>query len=1053
VPSFALRNPFTVIVGALIVLILGVTAFARMPVDVFPNLKIPAVVVATFYPGMPPLDMERDITTRYERFFTLGSGIEHIESRSLPGVSMITVYLHSGVDVDAASAQLATLAMADLGVLPPGTLPPLVLKFDASSLPVTLVTVEGKGFSQVDLEDQARYNIRNQLATVSGASIPMPFGGKFRQIMAYVDRNALQARGLTLNSVVHALNDTNLILPAGDAKIGSTDYYIYSNAMIGHPESLNEVPIKVGKNQMPVRLGDVGNAEDSTAIQYNVVTIDGQPSVYIPVLKQGGANTISVVNGIHDLLPKVFGMPKGMKLKAIFNQSDYILDAVHSLEHEAISGSILASLMILIFLGSMRSTFAIFLSIPLSILAATFCLFMGGSTINIMTLGGFALAIGRLVDDSVVVLENINRHLAEGKEPAVAAREGAEEVALPVLASTITTIIVFFPVMFLFGVAKYLFSALALAVVLAMLASYVVAMAVIPIYCARFLTQEEARALEEAASGGGGAEHSGSLFQRAFGVFNRRYQRFANWYEKQLRRALDHKLIVIGSVSALFAVSLLIFPLLGTQLFPTTDAGKFIIHMRSPAGTRIELTQALAAKIENEIRRIIPPQELETVVSNLGLAPSISAIYSSNSGEDTGEIMVTLKDSHRFSTFYYMDKLRKRLPVAVPSVKAFFSSGSIIDAVLNFGLPAPIDIQVSGPDYGPLFKVARRIEADVRKLPDVSQTYIPQEPDYPTIDVKVDRVRAARLGLTEKDVVTNVITALTSNQMIAPSIWIDRNTGNDYFLTAQYREQAINSTETLLNIPVHHIDGADDAHEQSISLRNVATLVPEKYPSEADHYNIQRVVDVLVQPATSDLGGTENSIETRLKSMKLPPEVQITYRGAVAAMQRSFSSFGFGLGMAVLLLYLVMVAQFASFLDPVIIMFAVPMGLIGVIWTLWLTHTTLNIESFMGIIVMVGIVVSNSILLVDFANQRRREGQALRPAVVESARIRMRPILMTALATVAGLMPIALEIGAGSEASAPLARAAVGGLTVSTVLTLILVPCIYELFYSRRTKQ
>jgi len=1053
VPSFALRNPFTVIVGALIVVILGVTAFARMPVDVFPNLKIPAVVVATFYPGMPPLDMERDITTRYERFFTLGSGIEHIESRSLPGVSMITVYLHSGVDVDAASAQLATLAMADLGVLPPGTLPPLVLKFDASSLPVTLVTVEGKGFSQVDLEDQARYNIRNQLATVSGASVPMPFGGKFRQIMAYVDRNALQARGLTLNSVVTALNDTNLILPAGDAKIGATDYYIYSNAMIGHPESLNAVPIKVGKNQVSVRLGDVGNAEDSTAIQYNIVTIDGQPSVYIPVLKQGGANTISVVDGIHEILPKVFGMPPGMKLKAIFDQSDYILDAVHSLEHEAISGSILASLMILIFLGSFRSTFAIFLSIPLSILAATFCLFMGGSTINIMTLGGFALAIGRLVDDSVVVLENINRHLAEGKEPATAAKEGAEEVALPVLASTITTIIVFFPVMFLFGVAKYLFSALALAVVLAMLASYVVAMAVIPIYCARFLTQEEAQALEAAASGGGHAgAHSSNLFQMAFGVFNRRYQRFADWYEKQLRRALEHKMVVIGTVSVLFGVSLLIFPLLGTQLFPTTDAGKFIIHMRSPAGTRIELTQTLAGQIENEIRRIIPPQELETVVSNLGLAPSISAIYSSNSGEDTGEIMVTLKDNHRFSTFYYMDKLKKRLPVAVPSVKAFFSSGSIIDAVLNFGLPAPIDIQVSGPDYGPLFSVARRIDHDVRQLPDVSQTYIPQEADYPTLDVKVDRVRAARLGLTEKDVVTNVITALTSNQMIAPSIWIDRTTGNDYFLTAQYREEAINSVDTLLNIPVHHIESAD-AHEQSIPLRNVANLIPEKYPSEADHYNIQRVVDVLVQPSTSNLGGTENAIEVRLKSMKLPPEVQITYRGAVAAMQRSFSSFGFGLGMAVLLLYLVMVAQFASFLDPVIIMFAVPMGLIGVIWTLWLTHTTLNIESFMGIIVMVGIVVSNSILLVDFANQRRREGQALRPAVIESARIRMRPILMTALATVAGLMPIALEIGAGSEASAPLARAAVGGLSVSTILTLVLVPCVYELFYSRRTKQ
>ncbi len=1050
-PSFALRNPFTVIVGALIVTILGVTAFMRMPVDVFPSLKMPAVVVATFYPGMPPLDMERDITTRYERFFTLGSGIEHIESRSLPGVSMITVYLHSGVDVNAAAAQLATLAMADLGVLPPGTLPPLVLKFDASSLPVTLVTVKGKGFSQVELEDQARYNVRNQLATVSGASIPMPFGGKIRQIMAYVNRNALQARGLTLNSVVDALNSTNLILPAGDAKIGSTDYYIYSNAMINHPEDLNNVPIKVGANQMPVRLGDVGDAEDSTAIQYNVVLIDGQPSVYIPILKQGGANTIAVVDGIHDMLSKVIGVPRGMHLKAIFDQSGYILDAVHSLEHEAITGALLASLMILIFLGSLRSTFAIFLSIPLSILAATFCLFLGGSTINIMTLGGFALAIGRLVDDSVVVLENINRHLAEGKEPARAAREGAEEVALPVLASTITTIIVFFPVMFLFGVAKYLFSALALAVVLSMLASYVAAMAVIPIYCARFLTQEQARALEGAMYG---TRQGGGLFQRVFGVFNRRYTRFSHWYERQLGNALNHKAVVIVTVTILFGVSVLIYPLLGTQLFPTTDAGKFIIHMRSPAGTRIELTQKYAAEIGREIRKVIPPDELDTVVANLGLAPSISAIYSSNSGEDTGEIMVALRGNHKVSTFHYMDELKTRLPKIIPQVNTFFSSGSIIDAVLNFGLPAPIDIQVSGPEYPPLFRVARKIQSEVNALPGISQTYIPQEDDYPTLDVKVDRVRAARLGLTEKDVVTNVITALTSNQMIAPSIWIDRSTGNDYFLTAQYREQAIDSIETLRDIPVHHITHHDGigAHEQSIPLRSVASLVPEKFPSEADHYNIQRVVDVYVQPSTADLGGTEDKIEARLQHLTPPPDVQITYRGAVAAMQRSFSSFGFGLAMAVVLLYLVMVAQFKSFLDPFIIMFAVPMGLIGVIWTLWLTGTTLNIESFMGIIVMVGIVVSNSILLVDFANQRRSEGQDLRRAVVESARIRMRPILMTALATVAGLMPIALELGAGSEASAPLARAAVGGLVVSTVLTLVLVPCIYELLYAWRSK-
>jgi hydrophobic/amphiphilic exporter-1 (mainly G- bacteria), HAE1 family len=1038
VPSFALRNPFTVIVGALIVTILGVTAYTRMPVDVFPNLKIPAVVVATFYPGMPPLDMERDITTRYERFFTLGSGIEHIESRSLPGVSIITVYLHAGGDVDAAAAQLATLAMADLGVLPPGTLPPLVLKFDATSLPVTLVTVEGKGFSQADIEDQARYNVRNQLATVAGASIPMPFGGKIRQIMAYVDRQSLQARGLSLNSVVDAINDTNLILPAGDAKIGNTDYYIYSNALIDHPENLNDVPIKIGAGQAPVRLGDVGNTEDSTAIQYNVVLIDGQPSVYIPVLKQGGANTIEVVNGIHEVLPKIIGMPDGMKLKAIFDQSDYILDAVHSLEHEAVMGSVLASLMILIFLGSFRSTFAIFLSIPLSILAATFGLFLNGSTINIMTLGGFALAIGRLVDDSVVVLENINRHLEIGQTPKVAAKEGAEEVALPVLASTITTIIVFFPVMFLFGVAKYLFSALALAVVLAMLASYVVAMTVIPIYCARFL-----------AVGAHGVERTGPI-DRIFAAFNHYYERFAVRYERLLQRALDRKLLVIGGVGVIFALSLFIYPLLGTQLFPTTDAGKFIITMRSPAGSRIEVTRALSQRVEKVIRDTIPPDEIGTIVENLGLAPSISAIYSSNSGEDTGQIMVTLQADHKVSTFHYMDVLKRDLPRKVPQVRAFFSSGSIIDAVLNFGLPAPIDIQVSGPEFNPLFEVARRIESEVGRLPQVAQAYIPQEADYPTLDVQIDRVRAARLGLTEKDVVTNVITALTSNQMIHPSIWIDRNTGNDYFLTAQYRQQAINSIDTLRDIPVHHISADQDAHAQSIPLRSVAAILPDKFPSEADHYNIQRVVDVLVDPATSDLGGTETAIQQRLDKIVLPPNVRLNYRGAVAAMQRSFSSFGLGLGMAVLLLYLVMVAQFASFLDPFIIMFAVPLGLIGVFWTLWLTGTTLNIQSFMGIIVMVGIVVSNSILLVDFANQRRREGQELRRAVVESARIRMRPILMTALATVAALMPIALKLGAGSEASAPLARAAVGGLVVSTAFTLLLVPSVYELFYSWR---
>jgi multidrug efflux pump subunit AcrB len=1037
-PSFSLRNPHTIIVGALIVALLGLTAFARMPVDVFPNLKIPAVVVATFYPGMPPTEIERNITTRFERFFTLGSDIEHIESRSLPGVSIIKVFFHASANVDTAAASLANLAMADLRHLPPGTLPPLVLKSDASSLPVTLVTVAGEGFSEAQLRDQAQYNIRNQLATVAGAAVPPPFGGKYRQIMVYADREALEARGLTPMDVVHSLNDANLIIPAGDAKIGDTDYFITTNSMIEDPSRIDDVPVKIGNGQAPVLVRDVGHAADAAQIQQNVVRIEGQRSVFIPVLKQGNANTIAVVDGVRALLPKVVGLPGGMKLDAIFDQSSYIRAAIQSLEHEAASAAVLASLVILLFLGSFKSTLAIFVSIPLSILAAAFGLFLGGSTINVMTLGGFALAIGRLVDDSVVVLENINRHLAHGKSPHQAARDGAEEVALAVLASTITTVIVFFPVMFLFGVAKYLFSALSLAVVLSMLGSYVVAMTVIPIYCARFLTMEEARAEEEGVGHG------------RLGWFIRAYERLAARYERLLERALDRKLVVIAGVAVLFIVAMAGAKGIGTELFPRTDAGQFLINIRAPTGSRIEVTEALTEQIEAVIRDVIPARDLSMVVSNLGLAPGFSAIYSANAASDSGLVMVSLKPDHERSTWEYMRRLREAIGTRVPQVRAFFQSGSIIDAVLNFGLAAPIDVQLSGPDYDTPHAAAQTVARRVREVPEVADVFIPQESGYPTLQVHVDRVKAARLGLSQRDVVTNVITALTSNQMIAPSIWIDPKNGNDYFLTVQYPEKDIRSIDSLLDIPVRgsHVDGT--GHEDALLLRSVASVRPTTEPAEAAHYNIQRVVDVLVSPRGDDMGGAQAAIQRALAGTTLPKDVQITYRGSVSAMQASFSSFGFGLGMALVLLYLVMVAQFRSFLDPFIIMFAVPMGLIGVVAVLLATGTTLNIESFMGTIVMVGIVVSNSILLVDFANQRRREGAPLRRAIVEASRIRMRPIVMTALATVVGLLPIALKLGEGSEASAPLARAAVGGLAVSTVLTLVLVPAIYELLYARR---
>ncbi len=1032
-PSFSLRNPYTIIVGALVIVILGMTAFMRMPVDVFPNIKIPAVVVATFYQGMPPLDMEDNITFRYERFFTLGSNIEHVESRSLSGVSIIKVFFQPGTDIEAAAAQMGTLAMADLGIMPPGTLPPLVLQYDASSLPVVLVTVEGKGYGETQLEDQARYNIRNQLATVPGASVPIPFGGKFRQVMAYVNPQALQARGLSLTDVVHALDQSNLILPAGDVKLGAKDYYIYSNSMIENADDINKVPIKIGRGQAPVLMSDVGKVQISSQIQYNKVLINGQPSVYIPVLRQVGANTISVVDGVRNLLPKVFGLPPGMKLRTIFDQSTYIMAAIKSLEHEAVSGSVLASLMILIFLGSFRSTLAIFLSIPLSILAGAFGLYINDSTINIMTLGGFALAIGRLVDNSVIVLENINRHLAEGEEPAIAVRQGADEVALSVLAITLTTCIVFFPVMFLFGVAKYLFSALALAVVLSIGASYLIAMTVIPIYCARFLTAEEARSVEAGAG--------------LFAGFRRGYDKFSHHYEKWLSAALDHKLPVITGVSLLFIASLAMYPLLGTELFPQTDAGAFTINFRAPAGTRIEQTTELARKIEALINRTIPPHDLDMVVSNIGLAPSISAIYSPNAAEDSGFIQVELKENHQQPTSVYVAKLRQLLPIELPETRTLFSSGSIVDAVLNFGMMAPIDVQFAGSRFDPIYKAAGDAQKVIQGLPQVSQTFVQQESQYPTLNINVDRVRSARLGINQKNVIANVITALNSNLYIKPSIWIDRANSNDYFLTVQYpgADKGFDSLGTLENIPVKSNQSAT-GHAQSLLLRDVASIVPEYHPSEADHYNIQRVVDLLVSPSSENLGGTQTAIENALHHLSLPQGVVINYRGSIAAMRSSFASMDFGLFIAVVLVYLVMVAQFRSFLDPLIVMFAVPMGLIGVIWILWATGTTLNIESFMGIIYMVGIAVSNAILLVDFANERIRQGDDLRRAVVDSARIRMRPILITALATVVGLLPIALS----AEASAPLARAAIGGLAASTILALVLVPCMYELLYSRR---
>ena len=1019
-PRFALRNPHLIIVAALITGLLGAVVLARMPVDVFPAIDQPAVVVATFYPGMPPIQVERDITTRYERFFTLASGIDHITSRSLPGVSLITVAFQPGTDPAAGASTLVNLALANLRHMPPGTLPPMVLQAGAGAQPVVLVAFSGEGLSETELRDQAQYNVRNFLATVHGASVPPPFGGKLRQIMSYVQRRDLETRGLTLMDVVRALNANNLIVPAGDMKIGDIDYFVQSNAMIADPHRLDEVPVKVEDlGQVPVRIGDVAHTEDASQIQYNVVRINGQRSVYLPVLRQGGANTLAVVDGVKAMIERSLpGVPSALHLQTLFDQSEYVRDALRSLTRETVTATVLATLTVVLFLGSMRAAAAMFLTVVLSLLAAAVGLAGLGGTINIMTLGGAALVISRLVDNAVVVVENVDRHRHVGKSPADAALDGASEVGFAVLASTLTTVIVFLPVVFLGGVAKSLFTALALTVVLAMLASWLVAMTVTPIYCARAL-------------GTGAAEPTGGGLAAAYG--------------RLLVRALDHRLVVIGAVGALLALAGLGATRLGTSFFPRTDSGQFTIDFRAPAGSRVERTEQLAARIEKTVRDVIPASDLDLVVSNLGLATGFSAVYSPNGASDSGQVMVSLAAGRKRTTFEYMDALRGEVAARVPEVQTLFQSAGLVDSVLNFGAPAPIDVQLRGPDYDQLSDAAHQVIGAVGGLPEVAQVMQRQEARYPTLSVNVDRMRAARLGLTFKDAVDNIITALTSNAMIAPSVWIDEKTGNDYFLTAQYPESAIRSIETLRNIPVGR-----EAEGDSVLLRSIATVEETQQPAEAAHYDIQRVVDVAITPRTGDLGGAQAAVERALASLSLPSQVSVTMRGAVAQMRAAFADFGPGILLAVVLLYLIMVAQFRSFIDPVIVLFSVPAGLIGVVAILLLTRTTLNIESLMGVIAMIGIAASNAILLVDFANERRRQGTPAREAIVEAARVRLRPILMTSLATIVGFVPIGLN---SYEASAPLARAAGGGLACSTLLTLFLVPAVYDLIYGRGRRE
>ncbi len=1062
-PKFALKYPFFILMICLLVTLIGVVSIVRMPIDLFPEIDMPVVVVATFYNGMPPQQIEADITNTFERFFTLAANVDHSESRSLTGVSLIKIYFKPGTDPNAALSNIANLAMADLRRLPPGTLPPVVLGMTASTQPVCLVTLKGKGLNETRLKDLAQFEVRNQISNVQGASVPQPYGGSYRQIEIYVDPLKLEAHNLSLNDVVQSVDSSNLILPAGDVRIGSKDYNIYANSQFPDANAMNSMPLKTVGNAS-VLVGDVGKAVDSGALQYNIVRIDGQRSVYVPIFKQGGgSNTITIVDGIKQAIKHLVDIPPELKTAVVFDQSLFVKLAIKNVSREAFIGLVLTGVMILVFLGSPRATVAVLLAVPLSMIVCLLITNSMGGSINTMLLGGLALVFSRLIDNGVIVLENIFRHMEMGKSPYQAADEGGSEVSMAVLAATFTTAIVFFPVTFFSGVSKYIFTPLALGVVLSIFASYFFAMTVVPLYCAKFIRPHVV--IPQEGHDGSGRKRFNFLARFNQG-FDARFQAMLNWYERLAKRAMLRPAFTTFVISAGMVIVLVAtFPFLGRAYFPRTDPGQFVIDVRMPSGTRLEVSDQYIAKVENIIRSVVKPKDLDMIVSNIGVYPDLSAIYTTNASMDTAFVQTSLKQDHSVGSYEYMRRVNEKLSREMPELSTYFQAGGLVDSVINQGLPAPIDVQIRSQNMDDAYAMARQLAVQIQKIPNVASVYIPQSISYPGLALNIDRERASMAGLSAKTIVDNVITALTSDGMVAPSYWIDPKSGNNYMVTVQYANRWIDnmSMEDLKNIPLRGSQPAgynpmqdgrqadqlpaqdfNGDHKQGyVPLGEVADIQQINTPTEVDHYQIRRVIDIYVATRTEALQTVGARVQNLLNNTKHDKNTVIDMRGAVVSMNEAFHEFGVGLVIAVLLVYLILMAQFKSFIDPFIILMAIPPGLAGVAIILLLTGSTLNIMSLMGVIMMAGIVVSNSILIVEFTGVLHQNGLPLLEATVEACRVRLRPILMTSLATLLGMIPMALGLEAGSEQYAPLARAIIGGLALSVVVTVFLVPAVY----------
>lgn len=1041
----ALRRPFTVGVMAILILVMGALSVARMQVDIFPSIDIPVVGVLWNYPGMSAEDMERRVVVICERAFSATvNGIARIESNSIPGIGIIKIYFQPGSDIGGAIAQISAVTQTILRIAPPGMTAPLIIQVDASSVPVAQMTLSSDTLPEERIFDYGFNFIRLKLFTIPGLSTPSPYGGKSRQINVDIDLRSLSARGLSPIDVVNAIQSANVILPAGTARMGDREYNINTNNAVASVSDFNNIPVRV-LGRAPVLLGQVATISDSFADQTNIVRVNGRRATYLAILKHANASTLAVVDAARAALPDIRALaPPGLEVKLDFDQSLFVRAAISGVVREGLITSVLVSLMIGFFLGSFRSIIIVCTSIPLAIFSAIIGLSLTGNTINIMTLGGLSLAIGMLVDDATVAVENIDRNRHLGKPLLRAILDGASQVATPAIVATLSVCIVFFPVVLLSGPARYLFVPLALSVVMAMLASYVLSRTLVPSLSHLLLRNE--------------AAHTSRFALMLERVRERVMGRLQGWYGATIEALFRSRRFVLTSVTVAGMFSLALVFVVGTDFFPAVDAGLMKLHFRAPNGSRIEKTEAYVAQVEQVIREVIPVGELDTINSMIGVPTffNLGFVQSDNVRASDAEILVALKPGHRPSD-EYKKAIREKLEQALPGTDSYFQPGDIVNQVLNFGLAAPLDIQIEYRDFGVSGPIAKKLVQQLRTVPGVADPHLVQGLDYPTLNVEVDRQRAAQVGLAQRDVAQSLLVSLSSSALVSPSYYLNLDNGVNYTVAVKTPLAEVDSVGTLMSTPLTTPGQLLSSSTPSVTLSaapssgtqrlsSLATVAPGVTMSQVSHYTVQRVLDVAASIEGRDLGSTVADINAIIAGLgQLPLGMKITVRGQNQTMNESFRLLGLGLILAILLVYCLMVVLYQSWIDPLIILLAVPGAFVGILWMLAITGSTINVESLMGSIMAVGIAVSNSILLVNFANELRYE-QNLGPAEAAAlaGKTRLRPVIMTALAMIIGMIPMALGLGEAGEQNAPLARAVIGGLLAATFVTLFVVPLAYS---------